>query len=197
MKSSHVAILIAVLVALAGVVAWLSWPRTDESANVAEDGSSEAVAGSELSSEIETWQADLYFPGGGGLLFAERHELPVVAEPAERVTRLVSMLLAGPRAENLSAPLPAEIEVRKVYWIDGRTAYLDLESPEGAPPPASGSTREMLTVYSLVNTVLLNVPEIESLVLLWNGRQLRTFAGHVDTMRPLSARPDLIASALE
>lgn len=197
MTRSRVAILIAVLVGLAGVVAWLSWPRIDDPAVGAEEGGSEVAVDGELSSEVETWQADLYFPGGGGLLFAERHELPVAGEPAERATSLVATLLAGPRAKNLSAPLPAEIEVRKVYWIDGRTAYLDLESPEGAPPPASGSTREMLTVYSLVNTVLLNVSEIESLVLLWNGRQLRTFAGHVDTMRPLSAKPDLIASALE
>ena len=54
----------------------------------------------------------------------------------------------------------------------------------------------MLTVYSLVNTVLLNFEQLDRVVLLWNGRQLRTFAGHVDTMRPLAANPDLIAREL-
>jgi hypothetical protein len=52
----------------------------------------------------------------------------------------------------------------------------------------------MLSVYSLVDTVLLNVPEIEAMVLLWNGRQPQAFAGHVDTSLPLRADRDLIAA---
>ncbi len=48
-------------------------------------------------------------------------------------------------------------------------------------------------LYSLVNTVLLNTPEANRLVVLWNGRQPETFAGHIDTARPLAARPNLIA----
>ncbi len=187
-------VLIAIAIAgLVGVLAWLSWPRSNESTTGPEMSGSEAADDTELSSQVETWPATLYFPGEGDLLFPESQELPTSLDPADRVSTLVTSLLAGPRTEHLSAPLPAEIQIRKVYWIDGRIAYLDLESPDGTPPPVSGSTREMLTVYSLVNTVLLNVPEIEGLVLLWNGRQLRTFAGHVDTMRPLSAKLDLIA----
>ena len=43
----------------------------------------------------------------------------------------------------------------------------------------------MLSVYSIVNTVLLNIPEISAVVLLNNGQQRPTFAGHLDTSRPL------------
>ncbi len=51
----------------------------------------------------------------------------------------------------------------------------------------------MLTVYSLVNTVLLNTEGAERLVLLWNGQQPMTFAGHLNTARPLKANRDLVA----
>jgi hypothetical protein len=37
------------------------------------------------------------------------------------------------------------------------------------------------------------VEEADRVVLLWNGRQASTFAGHVDTTRPLGPAADLIA----
>ena len=41
--------------------------------------------------------------------------------------------------------------------------------------------------------MLLNVGEARAVVLLWNGRQRKSFAGHLDTARPLVANPDLVA----
>ena len=67
-----------------------------------------------------------------------------------------------------------------------------VEEPARAGPPVSGSQTELLAVYSLVDTILLNVPEMEAVILLWNGRQLLTFAGHLDTSLPLRADSDLI-----
>ena len=55
-------------------------------------------------------------------------------------------------------------------------------------------TGELLTLYSLVNSVVENVPGARSLVVLWNGRQPRSFAGHVDTSRPLLPSPELASS---
>ncbi len=45
------------------------------------------------------------------------------------------------------------------------------------------------TVYSLVDTVVLNVEGTKRVVLLWNGVQRARFSGHVDTARPLAAAP--------
>ncbi len=53
---------------------------------------------------------------------------------------------------------------------------------------ALGSEDELLAVYSLVNTVALNdIEGVGSVVLMWDGRQPETFAGHVDVSRPLMA----------
>ena len=138
---------------------------------------------------------NLYFPGTAGALVAERRELVSNTELSLQIQSAVEALLLGPTGDQALAPLPAGVSVRKVYLREGGVVFVDLESVEGAPPPASGSSSEMLTVYSLVNTVLLNFEGLERMVLLWNSRQLKTFAGHMDTMRPLAANPSLIAQA--
>ena len=74
----------------------------------------------------------------------------------------------------------------------GGVAYVDLRSAAAATPPSSGSRLEMLRVYSLVNTVLGNLVTAEKAVILWNGTQLGTFAGHLDLGRPLAFRDDLV-----
>ena len=70
--------------------------------------------------------------------------------------------------------------------VQGGTAYVDLRPADGAgDPPPAGSNTELLRVYSLVHTLARNVPEIERVVLLWNGTQRAGFPGHVDTGHPL------------
>lgn len=144
--------------------------------------------------EVETVPFDLYFPGEDGRLYAEPRELAPTDDPAQTVTRLVEELLGGPAVDGLRAPLPAGVAVARAFVGDDATVILDLVSPDAGAPPGVGSEAEMLMVYSVVNTVLLNVEEAERLVLLWNGRQPTTFAGHLDTARPLVPDTGLIAA---
>lgn len=164
----------------------------------------------------------LYFPGPDGRLHAERHALPRTEVPEAGITELVAALLAGPRADHLWPPLPAAppvdaapaagqeaapltssqpvaegeelvsaegVRLASVYLLANGTVVLDLV--KGAPL-AIGSDQEELSLYSLVNTILLNTPGAERMIVLWNGRQMETFAGHIDTARPLLADHDLI-----
>jgi hypothetical protein len=135
----------------------------------------------------------LYFPGEPGLLYAERREVPAAASEAARLRTAVATLLAGPQGAGLQAPLPAGVEVAGVHLAANQVAYVDLRSPDASPPPPAGSTRERLIVYSLVNTVLLNARDARRVVLLWNGSQPTSFAGHLDTSRPLEAATELLA----
>ncbi len=186
-------IAIAILAVLAILVTIASRRQDGSEKTLSESAPTVTAAPEEAAEASETLTADLFFPDTGGWLLAERREVPVSSEPAERISAVVANLLAGPAGGGgMRAPLPEGVGVRKVYLSDDGVALLDLESAE-ALPPASGSLAEMLTVYSLVNTVLLNFEELDRVVLLWNGRQLRTFAGHLDTMRPLTANTDLIA----
>ncbi len=88
---------------------------------------------------------------------------------------------------------PAEVKLGAVALSADGTAYVDLRWPGHDDPPESGSTEEIQRVYSLVDTLALNVPQVTRVVLLWNGTQRVTFSGHLDTSRPLVADRTLLA----
>lgn len=141
----------------------------------------------------ETVAVTLYFPGGGNRLHREERQIPAPETPEAKAVLLVEELLRGPTGPSLQPPLPAGVQLAGVH-VDARaTALVDLTPPEGSGPPSWGSKRELLAVYSLVDTILLNVPEIERVALLWNSQQRVTFAGHVDTTYPLGSNTSLIS----
>lgn len=137
--------------------------------------------------------ADLYFPGSGGRLYAERREVAAVGRIEGQITVLINELLQGPEGSGLYPPLPSGVEVAGVHLLADGVAYIDLTPPEDAGALSWGSKREILAVYSLVDSIILNFPEVEAVILLWNGRQQPTFAGHLDTTRPLVANRALLA----
>jgi hypothetical protein len=139
--------------------------------------------------------ATLYFPGGDRLLVPESREIPLRGSVELQVRSLVQELLAGPRGDGMAAPLPAGTQLSGVYLGADRVVYLDLRGEEGAPPPQSGSRQEMLRVYSLVNSVALNVPGVERVALLWNGQQLSSWAGHLDLSVPQQPNRNLVAGS--
>ena len=142
-----------------------------------------------LAESAATARVVLYFPGEESKLYPEPRLLPEVEDPRALGTLLVNELLAGPQSGLLPSGLPADVTLGSFHLTEEGVAFVDLRSSEHATPPVTGSTAEMLTLYSLVHTLVENVQTIGSVVILWNGRQPPTFGGHIDTSRPL--RPDL------
>jgi Sporulation and spore germination len=102
---------------------------------------------------------------------------------------------ASPAASpaGLVRPFPPEVKLGSVELSADGTAFVDLRWPEREDPPESGSTEEIQRVYSLVDSLALNVPQVNRVVLLWNGTQRVTFSGHLDTSRPLLPDRTLLA----
>lgn len=136
---------------------------------------------------------DLFFPTDGGLVRAERRKLEVTADPRDRIRKLVGALLAGPKAPGRYPVFPEGVKLGSVLLTPDGTAYLDLSWPGHTEPPPSGSQEEGQRVWSLVNTVTYNVEQAQRVVLLWDGGQRDTFAGHLDTSGPLVNNPDAVA----
>ncbi len=175
----------AAVVALGFGTFWILKP-----APAGDDPADETAPDASPEQELEAFS--IYFPGADGRLYPEERGLPK-REPAESIALLVEALLAGPSgSDDLRPPLPEGITLGRSYLLDDATVIVDLVSPDGAMI-TTGSRSEILMLYSLVNTVLLNVEEAERLVLLWDGRQPTTFAGHLDTTRPLTPKTELIA----
>jgi hypothetical protein len=127
----------------------------------------------------------LFFPADGGTLKPEPRDLQVSESPKDRIHKILDALLIGPRTAGLVAPFPAGVVVGGVLLGPDGTAYVDLRWPNHEEPPPGGSTEEIQRVYSVVDSVALNVPHAQRVVLLWNGVQRETFSGHLDLSRPL------------
>lgn len=98
-------------------------------------------------------------------------------------------LIKGPRSGLLS-PLPPGTQLRQLY-IDGRgIAYADF-SAELRDHHPGGSDAELLTVYSIVDTLACNFEQIKKVKILVDGSEVDTLAGHIDLRKPLKPRIDL------
>jgi len=132
----------------------------------------------------------LYFPAPDGRLAAETHNAPEQLDAEALRVWIAGEIATGPQTEELLRAVPEGSEVISVFSAPGGTVYVDLGIP--GDTPAMGSADELLAIYSIVNSLSLHDDSLDRVVLLVNGRQRETFAGHIDTSRPLGARADLI-----
>jgi hypothetical protein len=190
MTRRSAAAIIAGVVILA-LVMWLARSGPDEPQATGIDGqATELVETDPATTHLAA--VAIYFPDSGGLLSAEERQITPWASAETGAQRVLETLIAGPEDGSLNAPLPAEVSLGPIYLSAASVLYVDLVSTTLSAPPSTGSQMELMSVYSLVNTLTLAIPEIKSVVLLWNGRQPLSFGGHVDTSLPLTTARDLI-----
>ena len=90
--------------------------------------------------------------------------------------------------------LPPATRLRQAYVLDSGVAYLDFSADlEGI---GGGSMEEILAVYAIVNSVVVNIPEVDRVGILVNGRPVATLNGHLDLRRPLPADYSLIIGSI-
>ncbi|RMF87294.1 MAG: hypothetical protein D6736_13125, partial [Nitrospinota bacterium] len=92
----------------------------------------------------------------------------------------------GPQQGNRRL-LPARTRVRGVYLDTEGTAYVDFSSALQEDHPG-GSWWELLTIYSIVDSLTQNFPEVRRVQLLVEGKEIETLSGHVRTDMPLAER---------
>lgn len=165
-----IAVLVAVGLALA---MWLWSGRRAERAAIA--------------TEAATLQ--LYFPADEGWVREETRRLDDLPQPDDaRAERVVSELLAGPSTGDLYPILPAGTTVDAAFVDEDGTCVIELLSETHREPPPMGSRQEAELLASLLESLSANVPAIERLQILWNGRQPESLGGHLDSTRPLDLR---------
>ena len=116
-------------------------------------------------------------------LVLERRRVPPNQTPIDRVKASLQELIAGPNGSALRT-LPAQVKIREVFIDDQGTAYVDFSEALSQTHPG-GPWAEMLTLRSIMQTLVANVPEIKRVQILIEGREVETLAGHVDIRRPL------------
>lgn len=130
-----------------------------------------------------TMQVTLFFatPDAEGL-GREGRQIPACETLPECVRSLLDEVANGPVGD-LYPTLPPNIAVRDVR-IEGDTAVVDFgrELIAGLP---GGSSAEMAAVYSVVDTICLNYPQIKGVKFLVDGAGVDTLKGHLDLRRPI------------
>jgi spore germination protein GerM len=128
-------------------------------------------------------------------LLPEEREIAFSADLAQQIRTVVEELAKGPATQGLQPTLPAGTRVQEVFVQAHGVACVSL-SAEAARGLPGGSRAELLTVYSIVDTVATNFPAV-SRVQLVVGDQIASSlgGGHVDLARALP--PDMTLVALE
>ena len=118
-------------------------------------------------------------------LIGEARNIRDNENPQVYCRRIVEALLNGPNAD-LVQTIPADTRLRAVYVTSDHTAYVDLSAAVSRAHPG-GVRTELMTVYSIVNTLILNVSAVDRVKLLIDGQEADTLAGHIDIRFPLNA----------
>jgi germination protein M len=118
-------------------------------------------------------------------LLIEDREVAYSADLARQVRTVVEELVKGPQ-KGLVGSLPRETKVIDAFVTSAGIAYVDL-SKEVSQKHPGGSRGELLSVYSVVNSLTSNFPAVKRVQILVDDRQVPTLAGHVDLTHPLSS----------
>jgi len=134
----------------------------------------------------------LYFQGADvGLLFPEERAAEPARDGHQRARQVLAELDKGP-TKDLLPTVPEGTEVREIYFDSSGVAYVDF-SRELRDNHPGGSSEELMTIESIVNTLARNVPQVQAVRFLVDGRAVTTLTGHVNLSIPLRPSSDRIA----
>ena len=174
----------ALLVAVASILLLLAWPRSSGGPAATRAGTPAAAA--ELGRTIK---ARLFYVSDDGTrLTSVEREVPF-AEGPEQAREIINAQIA--LGDPLVSAVPSGTALRAVYLTERGDAYVDL-SREAVTAHPGGTLNELLTVYTMVNALTVNLPAVKSVQILIDGKEVETLAGHVDLRQPLAKNLALV-----
>ncbi len=114
-----------------------------------------------------------------GMLRARSAQIPLPGGRQQRAEELLRALLRIYQQPDAAHPLAPAADIRSIYLVDPGAAVIDLNAAF-ADQHRSGILSEQLTVNSLVETLAVNVPGIQRVNILVEGKTRDTLAGHAD-----------------
>jgi spore germination protein GerM len=167
----------------------------------AEEETTESSAGGapakeeEAAAEVERKiNVKLFFQAADrqGLVIEER---PVVfsTDLSRQLRGVVEELIRGSNI-GLGPTLAPETKVLDVFVTARGIAYVDL-SKDVAKGHPGGSEAELMTVYSVVNSLSTSFPAVKRVQILVEDKPAQTLAGHVDLTKPLPPDLTLLAAS--
>jgi spore germination protein GerM len=132
-----------------------------------------------------------YAAADGQALIPVHREVPLAEGVVPQGREILAMQLEEAAPAPYLSTIPAGTMLRAFYVTERGDAFVDL-SPEVSTKHPGGSFTELLTVYAIVNAVTANLPTIQRVQILIDGKEAETLAGHVDLRRPLTKDVTLV-----
>jgi len=133
----------------------------------------------------------LYFSDGEGeYLVGEKRSIVKKGELEKEAKETIVELTKGPKGK-LSPTLPPQTKLLALQLGADGVAKVNFNQSLSRDHPG-GSSAEVMTVYSIVNSLILNFPEIKRVQILIEGKEVETLTGHLGLKRPISSKPDLV-----
>jgi hypothetical protein len=128
----------------------------------------------------------IFFPTAAGesLLSAEQKTIFKSAELTNRAKQILQKVLEGPSNNGLLPSIPMEAKVQEVFLSADGTAFVDFSNAISTNHPG-GIQNEQATIYSIVDSLTYNLPEIHQVKILIGGTEKETLAGHCLLLVPL------------
>lgn len=188
--------LIVLAVVAAGIVYLQVLTRRVGSQNAErEEGNARArLTEAALSSESGPQQTvTLFIPASDqSVLIQEPRRIALAAGNEDRIRQIFLALNESSRRTQNGAAQPGA-ELRSVFIAPDGTAYLDLSSGS-LPGLTPGIGSETQAIYSIVDSIAVNVPVVRRMKFLIQGQEVDTLYGHVDLTQAFV--PDANAKAL-
>jgi hypothetical protein len=141
----------------------------------------------------EKYKVELYFSDSNErFLVPEDRYIWKEEKIDDQIRELVTILIGG-STTGLVRTFPEGTKVQDVT-IKDKSAYVSFNRTLVDLHPG-GSASEMMTIYSLTNTITRNMPQVTSVKILVEGKEIETIKGHIDTRNPFAANLELIVRA--
>lgn len=140
-----------------------------------------------VSPEVTHYQTVKLYFGNADATGLQIEEREIEVNPNEALEKyIMEELIKGPADSDLIATVPSETKIREIKTTQDGICYVDL-SNEFVTRHNGGSTGEILTVYSIVNS-LTELNKVKRVQFLIEGEKVEEYKGHLDFSQPFEAR---------
>ena len=151
-----------------------------------------ASAAPDAPAAVPRIKATLYFASEDGLrLVPVESEVALAEGVVAQARSIIEAQLAAPAPPPLLSTIPKGAKLRGIFVSQRNEAFVDLDPSIRTAHPG-GTSQELMTVYTIVNALLTNLPNLQDVQILIGGQEVDTLAGHVDLRRPLRKNAGLI-----
>jgi len=129
----------------------------------------------------------LFFPpvSGEPLLTAEDGTIFQSSEIENRAKQILQKLQEGPHNTNLLPSLPKDAKAQDLFISEEGVAFINFSNTISTDHPG-GVLNELGTIYSVVDSLTYNLPEVKEVKILIGGVEKETLAGHCLLLLPLA-----------